>query len=147
MKLTVLLFALAITISAMAQISKADPPGFFRIGKAQSGLVFIASVSYAVANSDTTYRLSYTDVGRSFAGTESVDFINTDGAVDQLYNMIKGAFASDRGSEVKIKLGDTFITIRTVRVIGSKTVQVRVADRGYFELENKRQAEKLFGKK
>ncbi|WP_315823052.1 hypothetical protein [Paraflavitalea speifideaquila] len=89
MKILSFLLLLFCCGSALGQLSQVATAPFKEIGKAKSGLVFIASISYVVMESDTTFRLAYTDVGRAFSGLQSITFKNVDNALDQLYITIK----------------------------------------------------------
>lgn len=144
-----LFMLLIIPVVGHGQIKQITLPELKKIGEVKYMGEFLAEISYTVnTNNDTSYSLLFDNVKYThIKDLVRVDFENSPGILDTLYNLLNNGFDLDNGKQSNFYLGKDFISITSDKAMGIKFIKILALDKkGHFYLR-KKQLNDLFGKK
>lgn len=137
---------LLIANSSNAQIQKVELPTVYKIGEVKYMGGFVAEINYTSINNDTTYTLLFDNAKyKRLTETVRVNFENTRGILDTLFNIFNNGFSLEKGKQSTFVLGKDFISISTEKSMGVKFIKIMVPIKGFFYLR-KNQLNELFNK-
>lgn len=149
MKITIILFALFVTINATAQLDVKAKPNRTTIGDAGGRTNYVAQLICSVIDDDTTYTVVYQNIKyKTISDIQSFSFSNDGNTVDKFYSLLKTFFTDENKKNkdytLDINLGDSPVSLYNFRSMGTTGVMIFLKD-GHFMLSEK-QVDKLFGK-
>lgn len=168
-KLTTIIAFLLVSITSFSQITiEASSPeptviGFTKepIGPNVLATLYLDKESeiknyYTLALSTNTFqKVNYTASGNGGTrivnrayftdGMSLINFTATPEELEGLYNTLKAQVLAEKNSELRIKLGNNTMYLKTVKNLGIRSLDIRLLSGGYIFL-TERQLDRVFGK-
>lgn len=153
MKLPALLLSLLLSTASFAQLTISKPSENkaleAKVGEVKNMGVFIADLTYRVAEKDTVYTIMYKNAAyTTLTDIKSISFESEGNTVNELYAAFKTFFSDEnrknKDYKLQLKLGETDVFLSNLRTMGVTRVMIFTA-RGHFYLTEK-QLDTLFGR-
>lgn len=136
-----------VSFSANAQIQQVTLPVLKKIGEVKYLGEFLAEISYTTKDSDTSYSLLFNNAKYShITDLARVEFENSPGILDTLYNLLNSGFDLEKGKQSTFYLGKDFIAVSSDKAMGIKFIKVLALDKKAYFYLRKKQLNELFGK-